>query len=72
MLLGIHMVANHFVVESVGGLRSYHQVLEYIANQAASQALAKIAQGVPGASLTRKAQAAELRMRMRQSATKQG
>jgi succinate dehydrogenase membrane anchor subunit len=30
ILLGIHMVANHFVVESVGGLRSYRQVLDYI------------------------------------------
>jgi succinate dehydrogenase hydrophobic anchor subunit len=30
ILLGVHMVANHFVVESVGGLRSYRQVLEYI------------------------------------------
>jgi succinate dehydrogenase hydrophobic anchor subunit len=34
VLLGIHMVANHFVVESVGGLRSYHQVLEYLAHPA--------------------------------------
>jgi len=34
LLLTIHMVANHFVVASVGGLRSYHQVLEYIANPA--------------------------------------
>jgi len=34
VLLSIHMVANHFVVASVGGLRSYHQVLEYIANPA--------------------------------------
>ena len=32
VLLTIHMVANHFVVESVGGLRSYDQVLDYIAN----------------------------------------
>jgi succinate dehydrogenase hydrophobic anchor subunit len=30
ILLGVHMVANHFVVESVGGLRSYRQVLDYI------------------------------------------
>jgi succinate dehydrogenase hydrophobic anchor subunit len=30
VLVTIHMVANHFVIESVGGLRSYHQVLEYI------------------------------------------
>jgi len=34
VLLGIHLVANHFVVASVGGLRSYHQVLEYIRNPA--------------------------------------
>jgi succinate dehydrogenase hydrophobic anchor subunit len=34
LLVGIHMVANHFVVESVGGLRSYHQVLEYISDPA--------------------------------------
>lgn len=32
VLIGIHMVANHFVVESVGGLRSYEQVIDYIAN----------------------------------------
>jgi len=32
LLLTVHMVANHFVVESVGGLRSYEQVLDYIAN----------------------------------------
>jgi succinate dehydrogenase hydrophobic anchor subunit len=32
LLLGAHMIANHFVVESVGGLRSYAQVLDYIAN----------------------------------------
>jgi len=31
-LITIHMIANHFVVESVGGLRTYDQVLEYIAN----------------------------------------
>jgi succinate dehydrogenase hydrophobic anchor subunit len=30
VLLTIHMVANHFVIESVGGLRSYRQVIEYI------------------------------------------
>jgi succinate dehydrogenase hydrophobic anchor subunit len=34
VLLGAHMVANHFVIESVGGLRTYHQVLEYISNPA--------------------------------------
>ena len=32
VLLTAHMIANHFVVESVGGLRNYHQVLEYISN----------------------------------------
>lgn len=32
LLITIHMVANHFVVESVGGLRSYDQVLDYIAS----------------------------------------
>ena len=32
VLITVHMVANHFVVESVGGLRSYEQVLDYIAN----------------------------------------
>lgn len=31
-LVGIHMVAHHFVVEEVGGLRTYRQVLAYIAN----------------------------------------
>jgi succinate dehydrogenase hydrophobic anchor subunit len=33
-LLGAHMVANHFVVHAVGGLRSYRQVLEYLSNPA--------------------------------------
>lgn len=32
LLLSVHMVAHHFVVEDVGGLRSYQQVLDYIAN----------------------------------------
>ncbi|MGZ8591653.1 MAG: hypothetical protein ACXWZD_13945 [Actinomycetota bacterium] len=31
-LVTIHMVAHHFVVEEVGGLRTYAQVLDYIAN----------------------------------------
>jgi len=31
-LVTVHMVANHFVVEQVGGLRTYRQVLEYIGN----------------------------------------
>ena len=30
VLLTVHMVANHFVIESVGGLRSYRQVIQYI------------------------------------------
>jgi succinate dehydrogenase hydrophobic anchor subunit len=32
VLVTVHMVANHFVVKSVGGLRTYHQVLEYVGN----------------------------------------
>ena len=32
LLVSIHMVAHHFVVDEVGGLRTYHQVLEYIHN----------------------------------------
>ncbi len=32
LLLTVHMVAHHFVVQNVGGLRSYEQVLDYIAN----------------------------------------
>ena len=32
VLVTVHMVANHFVVESVGGLRTYEQVLDYIAD----------------------------------------
>jgi succinate dehydrogenase hydrophobic anchor subunit len=32
VLITVHMVAHHFVVESVGGLRTYDQVLDYIAN----------------------------------------
>lgn len=31
-LVTVHMVANHFVVQEVGGLRTYHQVLAYIGN----------------------------------------
>jgi succinate dehydrogenase hydrophobic anchor subunit len=34
VLLTMHMVANHFVIDSVGGLRDYDQVLDYIANPA--------------------------------------
>jgi succinate dehydrogenase hydrophobic anchor subunit len=32
VLVTVHMVAHHFVVEEVGGLRSYRQVLEYVGN----------------------------------------
>jgi succinate dehydrogenase hydrophobic anchor subunit len=32
VLVTIHMVAHHFVVEAVGGLRTYDHVLDYIAN----------------------------------------
>ena len=32
VLVTAHMVANHFVVHEVGGLRTYHQVLEYVGN----------------------------------------
>lgn len=32
VLLLVHMVAHHFVVEEVGGLRTYEQVLEYVGN----------------------------------------
>jgi succinate dehydrogenase hydrophobic anchor subunit len=31
-LVTIHMIAHHFVVESVGGLRSYEQIVAYIGN----------------------------------------
>lgn len=34
VLVTAHMVANHFVVESVGGLRTYRQVIEYIGHPA--------------------------------------
>ena len=34
VLVTIHMVAHHFVVKQVGGLRTYAQVLDYIANPA--------------------------------------
>jgi succinate dehydrogenase hydrophobic anchor subunit len=30
VLVTVHMVAHHFVVETIGGLRTYRQVLEYI------------------------------------------
>jgi succinate dehydrogenase hydrophobic anchor subunit len=32
VLVTVHMVAHHFVVKEVGGLRTYHQVLEYVGN----------------------------------------
>ncbi len=32
VLVTVHMVAHHFVVEEVGGLRTYEQVLDYVAN----------------------------------------
>ena len=32
VLVSVHMVANHFVVQTTGGLRTYGQVLDYIAN----------------------------------------
>jgi succinate dehydrogenase hydrophobic anchor subunit len=32
VLITVHMVAHHFVVHETGGLRSYEQVLEYVAN----------------------------------------
>jgi succinate dehydrogenase hydrophobic anchor subunit len=31
LLVTVHMVAHHFVVKEVGGLRTYEQVLDYIA-----------------------------------------
>jgi len=31
-LLLVHMIGHHFVVEGVGGLRTYDQVLDYIAH----------------------------------------
>jgi succinate dehydrogenase hydrophobic anchor subunit len=34
VLVTVHMVAHHFVVEDVGGLRSYRQVLEYVSHPA--------------------------------------
>lgn len=32
VLVTAHMVAHHFVVDEVGGLRTYRQVLEYVSN----------------------------------------
>ena len=31
VLAGVHMIAHHFVVDETGGLRTYQQVLDYIA-----------------------------------------
>jgi succinate dehydrogenase hydrophobic anchor subunit len=31
-LVTVHMIAHHFVVDRIGGLRTYRQVIEYIAN----------------------------------------
>ena len=32
VLVTVHMIAHHFVVREIGGLRTYEQVLEYIGN----------------------------------------
>jgi succinate dehydrogenase hydrophobic anchor subunit len=32
VLITVHMVAHHFVVEGTGGLRTYEQVLDYVAS----------------------------------------
>jgi succinate dehydrogenase hydrophobic anchor subunit len=32
VLVTVHMIAHHFVVDEIGGLRTYAQVLDYIAN----------------------------------------
>jgi succinate dehydrogenase hydrophobic anchor subunit len=32
VLVTVHMIAHHFVVEEVGGLRTYAQVLDYVSN----------------------------------------
>ena len=32
VLVTVHMIANHFIVDTTGGLRDYHQVLDYLAN----------------------------------------
>ena len=34
VLVTVHMVAHHFVVEEIGGLRTYDQVLRYVATPA--------------------------------------
>ena len=32
VLAGVHMIAQHFIVDQTGGLRTYQQVLDYISN----------------------------------------
>ena len=32
LLVTVHMVAHHFVVDEIGGLRTYRQILAYIGN----------------------------------------
>jgi succinate dehydrogenase hydrophobic anchor subunit len=34
VLVTAHMIANHFVVQEVGGLRTYRQVLDYVSHPA--------------------------------------
>jgi succinate dehydrogenase hydrophobic anchor subunit len=34
VLVTVHMVAHHFVVREIGGLRTYGQVLDYVGNPA--------------------------------------
>ena len=34
VLAGVHMIAHHFVVDETGGMRTYQQVLDYIAHPA--------------------------------------
>ena len=36
VLVTIHMVAHHFVVDEIGGLRTYQHVLDYIAPRSSS------------------------------------
>jgi succinate dehydrogenase hydrophobic anchor subunit len=32
VLVTVHMIAHHFVVDEIGGLRTYRQILDYISN----------------------------------------
>ena len=32
VLVTVHMVAHHFIVDEIGGLRTYRQILDYIGN----------------------------------------